>query len=449
MKKKFAVSLLFLFCLLFAMPAAASAYKNQWVKQGRDTYYYKADGTPCTNGPWKIKQKGVTNLYLFESDGRLIKSRITLRNGKYYLSYKDGRLLTDLRRIKLTDNKKYTFCGTKDGSLKMGLVKDKKGVFYFNKKAANPGQALTSGLTKIGKYYYYFTSSGKAYQNKIAKIGKAYYYFNQNGRRKGGVFKYGNYYYGFDTKTFKMVYGLKTINGKTYYFNKKKKGRAVTDSFLKINGKNYYFNSYGVLQTGWITVNARRYYMDPKKNGAQAFGTIKVDGTTYNLGTQGYLTYSPYNNVILRVNRKNCVITVYNGNMPFKAITCSVGLPTSPTPVGTFYIMYKARWHELNGPSYGQYCSKFLPSYLFHSVPMYGTTQDPYNVAANDYNNLGSPASGGCIRVSVADAKWIYDNVPVGATVVISDDQPMPLGKPATLKMPAGTKGKDPTDIWS
>lgn len=53
--------------------------------------------------------------------------------------------------------------------------------------------------------------------------------------------------------------------------------------------------------------------------------------------------------------------------------------------------------------------------YLFHSVPM---TRDrrimPY-VAAD----LLHEASWGCFLLTVPDAKWIYDNVPYGTTVIV------------------------------
>ena len=77
---------------------------------------------------------------------------------------------------------------------------------------------------------------------------------------------------------------------------------------------------------------------------------------------------------------------------------------------------------------------------------MHTLRRDPYKVSASDYNKLGKPASAGCIRLSIADAKWIYYHVPIGSTVVISDNEATPLGKPATTKMPKGTVGADPTD---
>ena len=65
-----------------------------------------------------------------------------------------------------------------------------------------------------------------------------------------------------------------------------------------------------------------------------------------------------------------------------------------------------------------------------------------------DSNRLGSPASAGCIRMTVADAKWLYDYVPTGTPIKIkqgNSKKPGPLGKPATIKV-TGSIHYDPTD---
>jgi hypothetical protein len=52
--------------------------------------------------------------------------------------------------------------------------------------------------------------------------------------------------------------------------------------------------------------------------------------------------------------------------------------------------------------------------------------------------------------MTVADAKWIYDNCPVGTKVIIYDDttSPGPLGKPTAPTIPAG-QNYDPTDPYA
>lgn len=150
------------------------------------------------------------------------------------------------------------------------------------------------------------------------------------------------------------------------------------------------------------------------------------------------------------VNRTTCTVTIYakdgsNGYIiPVKAFACSVGLPGTETPSGTYYTQARYRWHELMGPSYGQYCTRIVGGILFHSVA--GSNMTSYNLSASDYNMLGQPASHGCVRLCVRDAKWIYDNCNLGMEVRIYDSSYAgPFGKPDTIKIPVGQTW-DPTD---
>src|SRR5699024_5914383 len=88
-------------------------------------------------------------------------------------------------------------------------------------------------------------------------------------------------------------------------------------------------------------------------------------------------------------------------------------------------------WRLLLGPSYGQYATRIYGGYLFHSVPYYSQHKD--DVEYDQFNELGTPASLGCIRLAVVDVKWIYDNCPIGTPVVIYDDaeNPGPMANPA------------------
>lgn len=148
----------------------------------------------------------------------------------------------------------------------------------------------------------------------------------------------------------------------------------------------------------------------------------------------------------IRVNKATNVVTIYNSSgAAVKAMICSTG---EATPLGTFSIQEKYRWHELMGPCWGQYCSRYRPGMLFHSV-YYWTNGNPSTLDYDAWDKLGTTASHGCIRLTTADAKWLYDNCSYGTTVSIffgssADD---PLGKPAILKVSQGAwNGWDPTD---
>lgn len=164
---------------------------------------------------------------------------------------------------------------------------------------------------------------------------------------------------------------------------------------------------------------------------------------------------SPY---YIRVNRSTCTVTVYHTDgagrrgEPFKAMICSVGKPgRGITPTGTYALTgYRPLWCHMKDGSYGQYISQFKGNYLFHSVCY--RQRDPATLIPEEYNDLGSPASLGCVRLQTADAKWIYENCPAGTKVEIfsgsaADD---PLGTPAKaverLDPDDPNSGWDPTD---
>ncbi|MDR1701080.1 MAG: L,D-transpeptidase, partial [Lachnoclostridium sp.] len=136
---------------------------------------------------------------------------------------------------------------------------------------------------------------------------------------------------------------------------------------------------------------------------------------------------------LIKINKQQCVVTIYEQDkkgrytVPVKAMLCSPGLAT---PLGTFSLKEKIRWHTLDGPVYGQYCSRIVNGVLFHSV-WYHVNGNPSTLSSTQYNNLGSQVSHGCVRLAVRDAKWIYDNCSSGTTVIIYNAKnPGPLGRP-------------------
>lgn len=154
----------------------------------------------------------------------------------------------------------------------------------------------------------------------------------------------------------------------------------------------------------------------------------------------------------VKVNRLQNVVTIYALDEkgyytePIKAMVCSVG-KNDGTPTGTYQTSDKHTWCSLVGGVYGQYAYRIDGQIMFHSVPYYSMNKG--ELETEEYNKLGEAASLGCIRLSVSDAKWIYDNCPSGTLVTIYDSEyPGPLGKPVaeTLDVEDERSGWDPTD---
>ncbi|PSA91301.1 L,D-transpeptidase [Bacillus atrophaeus] len=90
------------------------------------------------------------------------------------------------------------------------------------------------------------------------------------------------------------------------------------------------------------------------------------------------------------------------------------------TPKGTYYVEpERGEWFFSQGYQEGaEYWVSWKNhgEFLFHSVPM---TEDK-KVIEKEAEKLGTKASHGCIRLTIPDAKWIYENIPEKTKVVIS-----------------------------
>lgn len=134
--------------------------------------------------------------------------------------------------------------------------------------------------------------------------------------------------------------------------------------------------------------------------------------------------------------------------IPVKAMICSCGREGKDTPEGTFQTYAYYEWRRMVDDTYGRYAVRFNGMILFHSVPY--IEESPDTLEWEEYNKLGENASLGCVRLSVEDAKWIYDNCKPGTKVVVYSDQENAgeLGKPDAVKIAGDSPCRtwDPTD---
>lgn len=145
----------------------------------------------------------------------------------------------------------------------------------------------------------------------------------------------------------------------------------------------------------------------------------------------------------ITVDVANQVTTVYgldeNGEhtVIVRQMLCSTGTKSNPSDPGDWVLTgRKAKWCYF--PKWGghaRYWTRINSSIAFHSV-IYNAV-DTKALAKSSYKNLGKRVSHGCIRLTVADAKWIYDNCGEGTVVSIVEDMPADPELRASLKLPA------------
>ena len=307
---------------------------------------------------------------------------------------------------------------------------------------------MASGVTKVGTSYYFFQRSttkaykGKRYKSTWIKYKGKYYY----AKRKGNL-------------AFRGWQRLKINKSKYwFYFDNCK---AKTSCKISKDGVSGYLDSRGRFTTGWVIVNDKQNkvrYIDPSTGTYAKNKTLWIEGKQYRFDKNGYRVsdrsseFRKRSSYYLECDKTNGVMTVYTDSSkkyPVKTIRVSVGNPTSLTPNGTFTIQRAGRWQELMGPSWGQYGSHVTGGIFVHSVAC--SAANSYNLPAGEYLRLGSPASHGCIRCCVADAKWVWDNCNGSRIYIFNGGYQSeetfkgPLGRKPITPL-RGNKTFDPTD---
>lgn len=367
-----------------------------WKKLGSVWYYLDGENEeyPClmVQNDWK-KVKNIW--YYFDNNGAMVTGWQQVDNTWYYLN--------------------------SDGSMAKGWIKVKNAWYYLN----NSG-VMATGWQKINGKWYYLKSSG-AMATGWQKVDGSWYYLNSNGSMATGWLKVsGKWYYLKSNGA--MVTGWQKIGSSWYYLNG---SGAMATGWAKLGGKWYYLKSNGAMVTGWQKINGYWYYFYKNKDshggieGVMAANT-KIDG--YTLSASGAMkptansqmalkaqAYSSSTGYLILVNRATCQVGIFTGKTGFwnqiKSWSCSPGASSSPTVAGTFRVGGKGYYFD-SGSARCYWYTQFYGNYLFHSV-LYnknGTLMD---------GRLGMHLSHGCVRLQIDNAKWIYNNIPRGTTVVV------------------------------
>lgn len=151
---------------------------------------------------------------------------------------------------------------------------------------------------------------------------------------------------------------------------------------------------------------------------------------------------------LISVNRAQNCITIYKGNEAgefreaIRSMVCSTAADGVSTPLGSFTLKDRREWGVLTDGVFSPYITRIESSVLFVGSAYLSVGNFPEGISeldAETYNHLGEAVTkNGCIRLTDADAKWIYDNCPAGTRVEIYDDAENvgPLGKPEAIKIP-------------
>ncbi len=427
----------------FTSSGKCAGWKNRWVKlnaaNGRYYYFGKVAGrVQEKRGIQKVTVgRKFIGWFQFASNGNHFQDRMV--SGRYYLP--DGRMASGLRKVKGA----YYFFERSSSKKYRGKMYKGTWVKYRNKYylATSKGKLIVSGWRTYRGEKYYERSSSKKYRGKMYK---------------GTWVKYRNKYYLATSKGKLIVSGWRTYRGEKYYF---KNCVALTNQNIQYKDGTYgYLDSRGRFNTGWTIISNSRnlvQYRDLKTGKKLRNCTKTIAGVNYRFDKKGYRVNDRtkefrQKSYYVECDRVNGVMTVYTNSsktIPIKTIRVSVGKAETPTPLGPYTIKRADRWQLLMGPSYGQYGSHVTGGIYIHSIAC--GQPNPYNLPAAEYMKLGNPASHGCIRCCVADAKWIWENCNGSRIKIIdgvySDKNTTkgPLGRNPITPL-RGSGNFDPTD---
>lgn len=412
------------------VPNVGKCYFNPMMKYGWQTISGNKYYLDLTTGVMKTGWQTInSSKYYFSTAGIMQTGWKTISKKKYYFSPSTGRMQTGWMTL---SGKRYHF--TNAGVLQTGWVSISGSKYYFDTKTG----AMKKGWLTIGKKKYYLnTSNGKMAKGWQTISGKKYFFNTKSGVMAKGWVKYHNKKYYTDKKTGVMKTGLQKISG-TYYFFKKPSGAMKTNSGQKINGKLYYFQNSGKarMNKGWFKGHdgKKRYSLG---KGVVATGKKKIDGIWYVFSTSnGAVTKvigddidkkvqgkSSDTSKLVVVYRAKYQVRIYSGSKnnwtKTNKFDCAIGKPATPTPTGTFKISKKGvkNTYTVDGVQtrYWFWCY-YNGKQGIHSGLYYdGGPND-----GKDYDTrVNVKSTNGGVRVNYNNAQWIYNNVPVGTTVVI------------------------------
>ena len=116
----------------------------------------------------------------------------------------------------------------------------------------------------------------------------------------------------------------------------------------------------------------------------------------------------------ITINLQTQTLTAYTGDRAIHQMAISSGKPSTPTPIGNFWIAGRYPRTDLTGDDY----KINLPWVMCFNGE--GVTPDNYCIHPDPTDGpLGTPLSRGCIRTSTADARWLFENTQFGTPIFI------------------------------
>jgi lipoprotein-anchoring transpeptidase ErfK/SrfK len=111
-------------------------------------------------------------------------------------------------------------------------------------------------------------------------------------------------------------------------------------------------------------------------------------------------------------------LTVMDDGKVLQRYTVAIGVPGAPTPTGRFAVTDRLETGDPTGP-YGC-CILALSARSPHAIQGWSGGNRIAIHSTTDAGSIGLPASHGCLRVTLAEGRWLMNHVPLGTPTLIN-----------------------------
>jgi lipoprotein-anchoring transpeptidase ErfK/SrfK len=112
-------------------------------------------------------------------------------------------------------------------------------------------------------------------------------------------------------------------------------------------------------------------------------------------------------------------LQVLEGGRVIARFAVTIGMPGAPTPTGYFAVTDRLRTTDPATNPYGC-CILALSASAPHAIQGWGGGTRIAIHSTLDPASVGQAASHGCVRVTIAEGRWLLARIPIGTPVVIS-----------------------------
>jgi lipoprotein-anchoring transpeptidase ErfK/SrfK len=120
----------------------------------------------------------------------------------------------------------------------------------------------------------------------------------------------------------------------------------------------------------------------------------------------------------LKVSLSARRLTVLEDGKTMQRYRVAVGRPDAPTPTGRFAVTDRLSTNDPSGP-YGC-CILALSAHSPHSIQGWSGGNRIAIHSTPDTESIGHPVSHGCMRLTLAEGRWLMNHVPLGTPTIIS-----------------------------